>query len=273
MTDPMDFTADPNASTFEKLSHANGDTFWLASELMRLLGYDNTGVFRTAITKAQKVCLSLDIRVEENFIAVVNATGESDTRLSRFACYLVAMNADIGKPEVARAQAYFVAIAESVRRYHEEVDNVARVHLRSEIQHREKSLAGVAKAAEVSQYAFFQNAGYRGMYNMNLADLRNLRSIPSSRSPLDFMGKSELAANLFRITQTEERIKNNNLAGQRDCEVAAEYVGRTVRETMKRAGGTLPEALPKVEDINVVKKGIKQAAKTLKKIDRPKGKK
>lgn len=273
MSEIPPFAENPDPSMFEKTSHTNGDTYWLASDLMRFLGYDNLANFRAAIVKAQTVCLNLDIAVEENFIRVTGPAGESDTKLTRFACYLVAMNADVKKPEVARAQAYFVAIAESIRRYHQEVENVARVHLRGELKHREKSLAGVANESQVFQYGLFQNAGYRGMYNMNLGQLKELRRIPSNRSPLDFMGKSELAANLFRVTQTEERIKNGKVVGQKACEDAAEFVGRKVRETMKATSGTVPEALPVSDDIKEVRKEIKQTAKKLKKIDHLKDKK
>ncbi|HEX2896575.1 MAG TPA: BRO family protein [candidate division Zixibacteria bacterium] len=272
MSDNQPFSKDPNLSGFEQSSHQNGDTFWLASEVMRLLGYSDASKFRAAIVKAQKVCLGLDIPVEDNFVRVTDSDGTPDTRLTRFACYLVAMNSDVNIAEVAKAQAYFAAIADSVRRYQEEAEGVARLHLRSEIKVREKSLSGVAEEAEVEMFGLFQNAGYRGMYNMNLSQLKAIRNIPTNRTPLDFMGKSELAANLFRITQTEERIKNGKIVGQKNLEGAAEFVGRKVRETMKATSGTVPENLPVADDIKIVRKEIKQKEKKLKKIDSAKKK-
>lgn len=105
------------------------------------------------------------------------------------------------------------------------------------------------------------------MYQMNIWQLRDSRGIPSKRSPLDFMGHTELAANLFRITQTEEKLRKGSIRGQDAAEQAAEFVGRQVRETMRRASGTLPEHLPPVRDIKEVRQEIKQTARTLKQID------
>ncbi|MGC4083396.1 MAG: hypothetical protein QM736_15120 [Vicinamibacterales bacterium] len=117
----------------------------------------------------------------------------------------------------------------------------------------------VASHAGVANFAFFQSAGYRGMYNMTLAQLRDHRDIDRSRSPLDFMGREELAANLFRITQTEAKIRNEGVRGQKALENAARTVGAKVRKTMLELGGTAPERLPPAEDIKTVKKGLKQA--------------
>ncbi len=255
------FSENPQTNLFELASYKNGGTYWYASDLMRFLGYDDRNTFRPAIKKAQTSCLNLDIPVEENFIAENRSDDQPDIRLTRFACYLVAMNSDPSKIEVARAQAYFVTIAESIRKYREEAENVMRVQLRGEISGRERSLTGVAQDAGVVEFGLFHNAGYRGMYNMNLSELRDFRNIPDKRTPLDYMGKTELAANLFRITQTEEKIKGQAIRGQRDCEFAAEEVGRRVRNTMQTISGKAPEELPSSDDIRSVKKEIKQTAK------------
>lgn len=261
------FNGNPANSLFETKSKSNGGTYWLESDLMALLGYDNKNTFRNAVSKAQAVCANLNIPVEENFISIKNEKGIKDTQLTRFACYLIAMNADSRKPEVAKAQAYFAALAESFRQYCEEAENVMRLQIRSEISGREKSLSGVAKEAGVIEYHFFQNAGYRGMYNMNLSQIRTLKHVPNDRSPLDFMGKTELAANLFRITQTEAKIKGENIKGQKQCEVAAEHVGKVVRKTMKHLSGQTPESLPPAHDIKEVKKELKETHNKLKRID------
>ncbi len=142
--------------------------------------------------------------------------------------------------------------------------------IRDDISEREKSLSGVAHAAGVEVYGFFQNAGYRGMYNMDMSRLKRFKQIDTDRSMLDFMGKQELAANLFRITQTEAKIKNEQVRGQNALEFAAHEVGRKVRDTMIQTSGTRPENLPIAEDIKVVKKSLKSARKEFEKIDKNK---
>ncbi|MEM5789596.1 MAG: hypothetical protein AAGU11_19960, partial [Syntrophobacteraceae bacterium] len=127
----------------------------------------------------------------------------------------------------------------------------------------------VAHKAGVLQFAFFQNAGYRGLYNMNLCDLRERKGIPDRRSPLDFMGKDELAANLFRITQTELKIKKDNVKGQSGLEYTAENVGQIVRKTMLDITNTPPEDMLPSEDIRTVKKELKGIHKDFGKLDAP----
>ena len=112
-------------------------------------------------------------------------------------------------------------------------------------------------------YGFFQNAGYRGMYNLNINQLKAKRGIDTGRSLLDFMGKDELAANLFRITQTELKIKNESVKGQNNLEKAAETVGKMVRRSMIEISNTVPENFTKNEDIKDVKKGLKNTKKLL----------
>lgn len=176
-------------------------------------------------------------------------------------------NADARKPQVAAAQAYFATLAEAFRLYIQEAEAVERVIIREEISEREKSLSGVAMKAGVEYYGLFQNAGYRGMYNMNLSQLRKYKGLPEGKTLLDFMGKTELAANLFRITQTEEKIKNDNVFGQRRLENTAEQVGKEVRRTMVRISGVPPESLPLEGDIKEVRKGLKATNREFKKLD------
>jgi DNA-damage-inducible protein D len=161
-------------------------------------------------------------------------------------------------------------MAEAFRQYVQEVDGIERVLIRGEISDREKTLNGTAYTRGVHSYALFQNAGYRGMYNMDFAQIRAAKSVPSGRSPLDFMGKTELAANLFRITQTDERIRNENVRGQQPLERAAETVGRGVRRSMIELGGTPPEKLPTAPDIREVRSKLKRTGREYAKIDRKK---
>lgn len=270
MTDLDLFHFDDTRQNFEALARANGFRYWLASDLMRCLGYDHMAPVLKAVNKAIAACATLGIPIGDNFVEVrEGGTGERDWHLSRFACYLTAMNGDPRNQKVAKAQVYFAALAESFRQYVQEADQVERVLVRGEISERENALSSTAKAQGVENYAFFQNAGYRGMYNMNLSKIRQLKQVPSGRSPLDFMGKTELAANLFRITQTDEKIKNENVRGQKPLERAAENVGRQVRETMRKISGTPPERLPPARDIHHVRSDLKQTNRHFAKLDKP----
>ena len=267
------FHFDDKHMNFNDIARANGFTFWYAQEYMLMLGYESFTSFKKAINKAITTCMTLDIDVMENFQQIKrDAKGKSisDYKLSRFACYLVAMNADNKKREVASAQAFFAATAETIRRYVEDSEDVERILIRDEVSTHEKSLAGVAKKAGVTSEGFglFHNAGYRGMYNMNLNHLKKYKGLTTkSRSLLDFMGKDELAANLFRITQTEAKMRNESVKGQRNAERTAEDVGKKVRRTMMEISGTRPEDLRLSEDIKKVKTSLKHTQKGLKKLD------
>jgi DNA-damage-inducible protein D len=266
------FKAEDSERDFESYCQINGSAFWYARDLMVMLGYESYDSFeRTCINKAIGACTTLQIPVVENFEQIkreIDGRPFWDYKLSRFACYLTAMNGDVRKERVAAAQAYFASMAEAVRRYIQNADSVERVLIREDISERERSLSGVAYSSGVVQYGFFQNAGYRGMYNMDYARLKRYKQIDGERSLLDFMGKQELAANLFRITQTEAKIKNENVRGQRALENAAHDVGAKVRSTMIQTSGTKPEHLPTADDIKIVKRSLKSAHKTFKKLDK-----
>ena len=268
------FGPSPEQSEFEQLGNENGQRYWWKSDLQRLLGYTSDDSFEKPVGRAMAACTALGISVPENFnhIRRTHPDGREvpDIKLSRFACYLIAMNANPRKEEVAQAQAYFVGLAEFARQYIEKVEHVDRILMRDEMSDRESSLSRTARAADVHDYGLFQNAGYRGLYNMNLGRLKDVKGVPGGRTLLDFMGKEELAANLFRITQTESKIKKEQVRGQRALEQSAESVGKQVRDAIRKIGGTMPERLPIAEDIKKVKSGMKQAHKALQKIDTPK---
>jgi DNA-damage-inducible protein D len=272
MTDTDVFHFDDSRPHFNALARENGITHWYAREFMEMLGYSEWSLFSKVINKALGVCITLNIPVQDNFQQLerdVNGRRSPDFKLSRFACYLVAMNGDARKPEIARAQAYFAVLAESFQRYVEQAEDVERVAIRDDITVNEKMLSKTAHAAGVQNYAFFQNAGYRGLYNMNLSDLK-LRKGVVKGSVLDVMGGEELAANLFRITQTEARIKNQGIQGQRNLEQTAEAVGRTVRDTMINISGTRPETLPPARNIAEVRGDLKASSREFKKLDKKK---
>lgn len=261
------FHFDDDRRSFDDLSKQNGFRYWSASELMTLLGYATWDSFRAVINRALTACMSINAAVDENFQQVVDGGRIVDYKLSKFACFLVAMNGDPKKTEVARAQAYFATIAEAIQKWISCAEDVERVEIRSHVSDHERSLHGIADKHGVENYPFFQNAGYRGLYNKNISEVRALKGIDPKRSPLDFMGKRELAANLFRITETEARITLTDAHGQSALERIAERVGKEVRQTMTKDGGTPPEQLPASTDIRLIHSDLKRLDKGLKKPD------
>ncbi len=270
------FHLDGGRPSFEDLGRDNGGRFWYATDLMRMLGYESFQTFQKPINKALATCTALNIPVLENIRQVereVDGQVIQDYKLSRFACYLISINGDVRKREVAEAQAYFVTMAEAFRQYLQGAENVERLQTRDKITEQEVALASTACNAGVTQYQFFQDSGYRGMYNMHLGQLRLKKNVPMNRSPLDFMGAQELAGNLFRITQTNAKIQNEKLRGDRALQDAAHQVGRTVRKTMIELSGTAPENLPPSEDMRTVRRDLKRTGKEFEKIDGGKRKK
>lgn len=264
------FALEPSTAGFESLGHENGFRYWWASDLAALLGYDGLHSFRKSVEKAMITLTTLNIPVMENIVQVardIEGRQVHDYKLSRFASYLAAMNGDPKKPQVARAQAYFVAWAQACQCALEEADGVERVSIRAEISDHERTLSGTAKSAGVTSFPLFQNAGYRGLYNMDMWRIRQRKGVPEGRSPLDFMGKTELAANLFRVTQTEEKIRADSIHGQTALERAAESVGKEVRQTMIKISNRPPESLPPAQDIKEVHKKLKSSHREIKRLD------
>ena len=266
------FHFDVDRPNFEEYGRTNGFRHWLASDLVKMLEYPSLDALKKAINKAMAACANLGVAIHENFKEIETEGVGPDWCLSRFACYLTVMNGNTRNPRVAAAQAYFITMAEAFREYVQSTDGVERVLIRGEVSEREKSLTTMAGSRGVENYAFFQNAGYRGMYNMNMSELQRYKQAPTGRSLLDFMGKTELAANLFRITQTEEKISAENVKGQKNLERAHEAVGKEVRASMRRISGSSPENLPLSDDIRTVKSGLKKAGKEFAKIDTGKSK-
>ncbi len=274
MDDQNIFQFETGITTFEDYRQENGDSFWWASDLMRNLGYEDPKTFVKTINRAMIACNSLNIPMYEVIREekrIVDGKEIRDYRLSRFGCYLVSMNADVRKPQVARAQAYFITMAEAFRQYVEEAEQIERIAFREDISDHEKSLSATAKLAGVESYALFRNAGYRGLYNMHLWKLKEYKRMPKEgKTLLDYMGKEELAANLFRITQTEAKINRENISGQKPLEAAAYNVGRQVRNTMINISTHKPEDLRLTKPIDEVRKNVRMTGKKLKELDKPK---
>lgn len=265
MGDMTPFHFEDGHDSFEEIGEANGGRYWPEGALQDALGYKTRQGFRGAMNRALQACVALSIDPGENFKIQPDGT----YRFTRFACYLIAMNGNSSKPRVAAAQMYFAAIAETFQNAVEAATGVERVVMREELKDGQKSLSSTAAQHGIKNYAFFQNQGYRGMYNMSLSELCHHKGAEKKKL-LDRMDRTELAANLFRITQTESKIQNEKIYGQKRLEDAAFNVGRSVRRSMEEISGQSPESLPLAEPIGDVKKQIKGARRKLTKIDAPK---
>ncbi len=239
---------------------------------MTMLGYPNMKSFQKVLDRATKAFVSLNIPHYNNILAeqrIVNGSIFQDFKLTRFACYLSVMNGDSKKIEVARAQAYFAEQTRKFELYLENNQEIDRILIREELTEGNKSLSSTIKQAGVQDYTKFTNAGYLGMYNMTSWRLEKKRGIKKGRL-MDFMGRTELAANLFRVTQTEERIKNKRIKGQANLEQTHYQVGKEVREIIKKNMGKSPENLPKEKQLPDVKKELKEGYKKMINEDKPK---
>lgn len=253
--------------SFEDFKNQNGITYWWASEVMQMLGYTEMKAFNKVIERTTKAFVALNIPYYENIIPIkrnIDGKEEQDFKLTRFACYLTAMNGDSKKPQVAAAQIYF---AEQTRKFElcvQQSQDIERLVTRDELTDGNKSLASTAKAAQVQDYAKFQNAGYLGMYNMPSWRLAQQRRVAKEKI-FDSMGRLELAANLFRVTMTEERIKREEVIGQTLLENTHFEVGREVRDLVQRQTGINPEQLPQEKALPTIKKELKTSYKHIKK--------
>lgn len=255
------------ALSFEDFKNENGITYWWASDLMSMLGYKDMKSFQKVLDRATKAFVSLNIPHYENIRAEQRSKDGhtiQDFKLSRFACYIAVMNGDPKKIEVAEAQVYF---AQQTRRFElhlQNNDQIERLLIREELTEGNKSLASVAKQAGGNNFDFakFQNAGYLGMYNMPSWQLANKRGVKKEKL-MDYMGRTELAANLFRTTQTEERIKNKGITGQANLEQTHYQVGREVRDIIQKNAGKAPENLMIEKQLSDIKKELKDGHKRM----------
>ena len=260
--------------TFEDFKNENGFTYWWASDLMVMLGYKDMKSFQKVLDRATKAFVSLNIPHYENIVAEtreINGEKVQDFKLTRFACYITVMNGDPKKVEVAEAQSYF---AQQTRKFelYQNNNELDRILIREELTEGNKSLASAAHRAGVTDYVRFQSAGYLGMYNMASWILEKKRGIKKGKL-MEYMGRTELAANLFRVTQTEERIKNKKISGQSNLEQTHFQVGKEVREIIQRNVGKNPENLPQEKQLPDVKKELKAGYRKMRDEDKKNKKK
>lgn len=255
-------------STFEDIKHINeyGQEFWYARELQTALEYGRWENFKKAIDRAMTACDQAGNAVDDHFrevtkIVRAGATSKPiiDYEFSRYACYLIVMNGDPRKPVIALGQTYFAVKTrqqELVENYDELSEDQKRLAIRAEMKRHNKQLADAAHGAGVEtpqEYAIFQNYGYMGLYGgLKASDIKRRKGLGKNENILDHMGSTELAANLFRATQTEEKLRRDHIHGKEQANGTHYKVGKKVRETIEELGGTMPEDLPTPE------KSIKQ---------------
>jgi DNA-damage-inducible protein D len=246
--------------TFEDIKHLTneGIEFWYARELQLVLGYAKWEKFQNVIEKAMISCTNSNNDVSDHFLHVgkmvkagVAPKDIGDIQLSRYACYLIVQNGDPRKEVIALGQTYFAVKTrqqELIENYDELTEEQKRLEIRNQIKIHNTSLAEAAQNAGVKtemDYAIFQNKGYQGLYGgLGAKDVHERKGLKKSEKILDHMGSTELAANLFRATQTDEKLRRENIQGKENANKTHFEVGKKVRQTIKELGGTMPEDLP-----------------------------
>lgn len=271
---------------FEKIKHIDDDgvEFWYARELQAVLHYTKWGNFKNVVEKAMIACENSGIPTSDHFADVgkmvdigSGANREvDDIELSRYACYLIAQNSDPRKEEIALAQTYFAVQTrrqELQDNFEQLTEDQRRIAIRQELKGHNVSLAEAAKNAGVEtqrDYAIFQNKGYQGLYGgLGAKEIHERKGLKKSQKILDHMGSTELAANLFRATQTDEKLRRENIQGKENANRTHYEVGKKVRQTIKELGGTMPEDLPtpkksikQLESVEKKKKALKEPKKS-----------
>ena len=250
----------------------NGNEFWSARDLAKVLEYSEYRHFIPAIDRAREACKNSGQNLTDHFEDYLDMieTGKTakrqvdSVRLSRYACYLIVQNADPSKEVVALGQTYFAVQTrlQEIRQMDEynrlSNEDEKRLFLRNEMAKHNTQLAAAARDAGVIEsvdYAIFQNHGYMGLYGgLDAKAIHKRKGLKKSQQILDHMGSTELAANLFRATQTEEKLRRENIKGKTKANQTHYEVGKKVRKTIQELGGTMPENLPAADSIRKIEK-------------------
>ena len=260
--------------SFEDIKHMdeNGIEYWYARELQLVLDYKEWRKFEGVVRRAMKACENSDINALDHFVGadkmVQIGSGaermQKDYKLTRYACYLIAQNGDSRKEVIALAQTYFAIQTRkqeiSEKEYSLLTEDEKRFYQRNLTRKGNYSLNQAAKNAGVKNFDKFHNSGYKGLYNGETADdIAKRKGLRYREDILDNMGSEELAANLFRITQTESKLKRDNISTEKEANNTHYNIGKNIREVITKNGGTMPEDLP------TPKKSLKQLEKENKK--------
>lgn len=242
---------------FEDIKHfdENGTEYWFARELQEVLQYKEWRNFLKVINKAKDACENAENTVSDHFVDInkmINLGKGAeriidDYKLTRYACYLIVMNGNPRKKVIALGQTYFAAQTrkQEINDFQSLSEDLRRIQLRDDVKGFNKKLAATAQNAGVNNFGKFQNYGYRGLYDgETAADIKKRKKLGKNQDILDHMGSTELAANYFRITQTEEKLRKENIQGEDNANNTHYKVGKIVRKTIKEIGGTMPEDLP-----------------------------
>lgn len=244
---------------FEDIKHIDefGNEYWLARELPNILEYTQWRRFENVINKAKFACKNSNIKVDDHFANVGKMVDigsntkriTKDYRLTRYACYLIAQNGDSRKEVIALAQTYFAIQTRkqelSEKEYNEFTEDEKRLYRRNQVRKGNYNLNKTAVKAHVKDLARFHNAGYKGLYNGETADdIFKRKKLRYREDILDNMGSEELANNIFRIAQTDAKLKRDKVDNEHTANSVHYEVGMEVRESIKRLGGTMPENLP-----------------------------
>lgn len=271
----------PQTSIFEQIRHIdeNGIEYWSAREMAKVLEYSEYRHFLPVIDKAKEACSNSNNSPLNHFEDIlemikIGKGGKREVesvKLSRYACYLIIQNADPSKEVVANGQSYFavqtrLAEINQMDEYNRLTsEEEKRLFLRNELARHNSQLADAAKNAGIIKsvdYAIFQNHGYQGLYGgLDAKAIHARKGLKKSQKILDHMGSTELAANLFRATQTEEKLRRENIKGKAEANKTHYEVGKKVRQTIKELGGTMPEDLPVAGSIKELERKEKKHLK------------
>lgn len=249
--------------SFNKIKPINNTKpyYWWASDLVAQLEYKDWDSFTHLVQEAVKIMIVIEIPYDENIIPIENTyKGKKikDYHLSRFACFIIVMLADRKKENVAEIQGRFTLKAEQYGLHLSDLFELERLKIREELAEANKWLSSMAAKAEVNNYSAFNDAGYLGLYKMNSKQLHDWRKLPKNSVQQDYMGRTELAANLFRITLTELEIRNKKIKGQSNLEKVHFEVGDGIRNLINKHAEKFPDQLPTYLDLAQLKKQLKE---------------